>query len=272
MSARWADLGLLEAGGNALEYGCLGPATAEAPTVVLLHEGLGSRDLWRDFPARLSTATGWGVCAYSRAGYGGSDLAVLPRPLDYMTREARVVLPEVLNAIGFERGLLMGHSDGATIAAIYAGTVQDPRLRGLVTIAPHFFTEEIGLREIARAQQAFDSGDLRSRLAKYHGDPDNCFRGWNDVWLHPEFKNWNVSQALEDIGVPVLAIQGAEDQYGTLAQIDEVERRCPAPVERVVLPGCGHDPCYERPDRVLMELMRFCADLDPSGVTPGLGS
>ena len=272
MSARWADLGLLEAGGNALEYGCLGPATAEAPTVVLLHEGLGSRDLWRDFPARLSTATGWGVCAYSRAGYGGSDLAALPRPLDYMTREARVVLPEVLNAIGFERGLLMGHSDGATIAAIYAGTVKDPRLRGLVTIAPHFFTEEIGLREIARAQQAFDSGDLRSRLAKHHGDPDNCFRGWNDVWLHPEFKNWNVSQALEDIGVPVLAIQGAEDQYGTLAQIDEVERRCPAPVERVVLPGCGHDPCYESPDRVLMELMRFCADLDPSGVTPGLES
>ena len=272
MSARWADLGLLEAGGNALEYGCLGPATAEAPTVVLLHEGLGSRDLWRDFPARLSTATGWGVCAYSRAGYGGSDLAALPRPLDYMTREARVVLPEVLNAIGFERGLLMGHSDGATIAAIYAGTVKDPRLRGLVTIAPHFFTEEIGLREIARAQQAFDSGDLRSRLAKHHGDPDNCFRGWNDVWLHPEFKNWNVSQALEDIGVPVLAIQGAEDQYGTLAQIDEVERRCPAPVERVVLPGCGHDPCHERPDRVLMELMRFCADLDPSGVTPGLES
>ncbi|MDG1240307.1 MAG: alpha/beta hydrolase [Planktomarina sp.] len=272
MSARWADLGLLEAGGNALEYGCLGPATTKAPTVVLLHEGLGSRDLWRDFPARLSTATGWGVCAYSRAGYGGSDLAALPRPLDYMTREARVVLPEVLNAIGFERGLLMGHSDGATIAAIYAGTVKDPRLRGLVTIAPHFFTEEIGLREIARAQQAFDSGDLRSRLAKHHGDPDNCFRGWNDVWLHPEFKNWNVSQALEDIGVPVLAIQGAEDQYGTLAQIDEVERRCPAPVERVVLPGCGHDPCYESPDRVLMELMRFCADLDPSGVTPGLES
>ena len=270
MSARWADLGLLEAGGNALEYGCLGPATAEAPTVVLLHEGLGSRDLWRDFPARLSTATGWGVCAYSRAGYGGSDLAVLPRPLDYMTREARVVLPEVLNAIGFERGLLMGHSDGATIAAIYAGVVQDPRLCGLVTIAPHFFTEEIGLREIAAAKQAFDCGDLRSRLARYHDDPDNCFRGWNDVWLDPEFRDWDVSEMLDDIRVPVLAIQGADDQYGSLAQIDELARRCRAPVERVVLSGCRHDPCYERSERVLWELSRFCADLGHAPARSGV--
>ena len=192
MSARWADAGPLKAGGKWLEYGRLGPAPAEAPTVVLLHEGLGSRDLWRDFPERLSAATGWGVCAYSRAGYGDSDPAALPRPVDYMTREARLVLPEVLNAIGFERGLLMGHSDGATIAAIYAGTMSDPRLCGLVTIAPHFFTEEIALREIARAKQAFDSGDLRSRLARHHHEPDNCFRGWNDAWLHPEFKDWNV--------------------------------------------------------------------------------
>ena len=182
-----------------------------------------------------------------------------------------MVLPEVLHAIGFERGLLIGHSDGGTIAAIYAGTVHDPRLRGLVTIAPHFFTEEIGLTEIARAKQGFESGDLRSRLAKYHRDPDNCFRGWNDTWLHPEFKDWNVSDVLEEIGVPVLAIQGQEDQYGTLAQIDEIDRRCPKPTRRVVLPGCGHDPCYERPDRVLKDLTRFCATLDASRHVPGVG-
>ena len=169
-------------------------------------------------------------------------------------------------------GLLIGHSDGATIAAIYAGTVHDPRLRGLVTIAPHFFTEEIGLTEIARAKQAFESGNLRSRLAKYHRDPDNCFRGWNDAWLHPEFKDWNVSDVLDEIRVPVLAIQGQEDQYGTLAQIDEIERRCPKPTRRVVLPDCGHDPCYERTDRVLTELTRFCADVEPDAVRPGAGS
>ena len=169
-------------------------------------------------------------------------------------------------------GLLIGHSDGATIAAIYAGTVHDPRLRGLVTIAPHFFTEEIGLTEIALAKQAFESGDLRSRLAKYHRDPDNCFRGWNDAWLHPEFKDWNVSDVLDEIRVPVLAIQGQEDQYGTLAQIDEIERRCPKPTRLVVLPDCGHDPCYERPDRVLTELTRFCADVEPDAVRPGAGS
>jgi pimeloyl-ACP methyl ester carboxylesterase len=272
VSSRWADAGSLKAGGKWLEYGRLGPAPAEAPTVVLLHEGLGSRDLWRDFPERLSAATGWGVCAYSRAGYGGSDPAALPRPLDYMSHEARLVLPEVLNAIGFERGLLMGHSDGATIAAIYAGTVPDSRLRGLVAIAPHFFTEEIALREIARAKQAFDSGGLRSRLARHHHNLDHCFRGWNDAWLHPGFKDWNVSDALDGIGVPVLAIQGAEDQYGTLAQIDEIERRCPTPVERVVLPGCGHDPCYERSEQVLRELSRFCADLDHALARPGVAS
>ena len=272
MSDRWVDAGLLKAGGDRLEYSCFGPAPGQAPTLVLLHEGLGSRDLWRDFPERLSAATGWGVCAYSRAGYGGSEPAALPRPLDYMTCEARIVLPEVLQAIGFERGVLMGHSDGATIAAIYAGTVEDPRLRGLVTIAPHFFTEAIGLREIARAKQAFDSGDLRSRLARHHHDPDNCFRGWNDAWLHPEFTDWNVSEALDGIGVPVLAIQGAEDQHGTLAQIDEIERRCSAPVERVVLPGCGHDPCSERAEQVLRELSRFCADLDQALARPGAAS
>ena len=165
---------------------------------------------------------------------------------------------------------MLGHSDGATIAAIYAGVVQDPRLCGLVTIAPHFFTEEIGLREIAAAKQAFDCGDLRSRLARYHDDPDNCFRGWNDVWLDPEFRDWDVSEMLDDIRVPVLAIQGADDQYGSLAQIDELARRCRAPVERVVLAGCRHDPCYERPDRVLNDLTRFCATLDAARRVPGV--
>jgi pimeloyl-ACP methyl ester carboxylesterase len=223
---------------------------------------LGCVALWRDFPEAVAQATGFGVFAYSRAGYGASDPADLPRPLDYMTREAVDVLPEVLDQIGFQRGVLVGHSDGATIAAIHAGTLCDPRVRGLVLMAPHFFTEEVGLAEIAKAKTAYDAGDLRDRLAKYHSAPDNTFRGWNDSWLHPSFKAWDVSEVIEYIRVPVLAIQGAEDQYGTLAQIDELESRSYAPVDRLILPDCRHAPFLDQPAQVLDGVAEFCARLE----------
>ncbi len=258
----WADgKGTLEAGGRALEWRALGPSPLEAPTLVLLHEGLGSAGLWRDVPARLAEATGWGVLAYSRAGYGASDPATLPRPLDYMTREALQVLPEVLNAVGFQRGVLFGHSDGATIAAIHAGSLQDHRVRGLVLIAPHFFTEAKGLAEIARARQAFESGDLRARLARHHSDPDNAFRGWNDAWLDPGFADWDVSEVIDYIRVPVLAVQGTDDAYGTMAQIDEIEARSYAPVDRLDVPGAGHAPHLEAGETVLPEIAEFVARL-----------
>ncbi|MFW6345192.1 MAG: alpha/beta fold hydrolase, partial [Halomonas sp.] len=164
--ARWShETAYLEADGKRLEYRCWGPGPEEAPTIVLLHEGLGCLVLWRDMPERLAARTGWGVMAYSRAGYGQSDPAELPRPLDYMTREAHEVLPQVLDAVGCRRGILMGHSDGATIAAEYAGGVEDFRVRGIVLMAPHFFTEEMGLAEIARARAAFEEGDLKARMA-----------------------------------------------------------------------------------------------------------
>lgn len=261
MTSEWAEKGYLTAGGKSLEYAIWGPPPSEAPTLVLLHEGLGCTALWRDFPAQLARDTGFGVFAFSRAGYGHSDPAALPRPLDYMTREAVDVLPEVLDAIGLRRGVLVGHSDGATIAAIYAGSVPDMRVRGVVTMAPHFFTEEMGLAEIAKAKSAFETGDLGARMAKYHADPAHTFRGWNDCWLHPDFKAWNVSEVIDYIRVPVLAIQGRQDQYGTLAQIEELDTRCYAPVDKLVLDDCRHVPFLDQPEKVLAEISEFCARL-----------
>ena len=258
----WSDTGTLTAGGKALEFMCFGLAPSDAPTIVSLHEGLGCAALWRDFPARLAEATGWGVCVYSRAGYGQSDLADLPRPLDYMTREAVEVLPEVLEAIGFQRGVLMGHSDGATIAAIHAGSVEDHRVRGLVLMAPHFFTEEMGLAEIAKAKETYETGDLRDRMARYHRDPDNTFRGWNDAWLHPDFRTWDVSEVIDYLRIPTLAIQGAGDQYGTLAQIEELETRSYAPVDVVVLEACRHAPHQDQPEATLASVGDFIARLE----------
>jgi pimeloyl-ACP methyl ester carboxylesterase len=227
----------------------------------MLHEGLGCVALWRDFPRRLAEATCLGVFAYSRAGYGHSDSVELPRPLDYMTREARETLPGVLDAIGYQRGILLGHSDGASIAAIYAGAIEDFRVRGLVLIAPHFFTEESGLAAIASARSAFEAGDLRPKLAKYHRDVDNAFRGWNDAWLDPGFKSWNIADVIDYWRIPVLAIQGADDPYGTLAQIREIENRAYSPVDVEILKGCKHSPHTEQPEATLAAIADFCARL-----------
>ncbi len=259
MAIRWTDgtRSTLIAGGNHLEYACFGPAPDVAPTIVMLHEGLGCLELWREFPRKIANTTGFGVLAYSRAGYGGSDRAVLPRPLDYMTREATEVLPDVLDSVGLKAGILLGHSDGATIAAIYGGSVEDYRIRGLILMAPHFFTEEMGLAEIAKANEAFAQGGLRERMAKYHNDPENTFRGWNDVWLDPGFKAWNVTDVIDHLRIPVLAIQGREDQYGTLAQISVIEERIYSPVEIAIFDDCRHAPHVDRPEATLNAITEF---------------
>ena len=244
-----------------LECACHGPSPRDAPTLVLLHEGLGSVALWRDFPERLAAATGRGVFAWSRAGYGGSDPVPLPRPLDYLEREAAEAVGPVLDGIGLRRGTLVGHSDGATIAALYAGRARDPRLDGVVLIAPHFFTEPAALEAIAETRRAYDGGRLRERLAKYHAHVDVAFRGWSDAWLDPGFAAWNVEGALDGLGVPALAIQGEDDAYGTRAQVDAVARRSPAPVEVRMLSGCGHAPHVEATEATLAAIAGFALGL-----------
>lgn len=263
MSADWdAQAGRLVAGGHSLEWACWGgPPSGDMPVIVMLHEGLGAIALWRDFPDQVSKITGATVFAYSRAGHGHSDLCELPKPLDFMTDEARIVLADILDHIGDRPVILLGHSDGATIAAEYAGRVSDPRVRGLILMAPHFFTEEMGLREIANTATIFETTDLRTRMAKYHSDPELTFSGWSGVWLDPEFRNWNVAEVIDHWRIPCLVIQGVDDQYGTSAQVNEVETRSYAPVEVAMLDNCRHAPHFDQPQQTLAAISEFTARL-----------
>lgn len=263
MAIKWTEepQERLQVNGAALEYACWGPSPDQAPTLVLLHEGLGSVAQWKALPQALAEATGFGVFAYSRAGYGASDPVSLPRPLDYMTREAEGGLGAVMDAAGIKQAVLLGHSDGATISTIYAGSVSDMRVRGLVLIAPHFFAEADGLAAIRAAGKAYAEGDLRAKLAKYHTNVDVAFNGWHDAWTDPAFAKWNVADAIDHLRIPVLAIQGRDDPYGTLAQIEEIETRIYSPVETLILDGCGHAPHLEAPDATMAGISEFCARL-----------
>jgi pimeloyl-ACP methyl ester carboxylesterase len=249
--------GTLSIGSSELEYRMIGPAPDVAPTIVMLHEGLGCVGLWGDFPEKLAAATGAGVFVYSRAGYGGSSAVPLPRPLDYMHAEALQVLPKILDASGFRRGLLLGHSDGASIAAVYAGGVADHRIRGLVMIAPHFVVEQLSLSSIAEAKTAYEQGSLKTKLARWHGNVDNAFYGWNGAWLDPKFRGWDISEYLGYIRVPLAILQGADDQYGTLRQIEIAEQECYCPVDVTIVPGAGHAPHREAPQLALTTIADF---------------
>jgi len=253
-----ADQGHIEIGGARLEYRMIGPRPDAAPTFLMLHEGLGAVSTWGEFPAKLAERTGAGVFVYSRAGYGKSSAITLPRPLDYMQREAADVLPQLLDTIGFRRGILLGHSDGASIAAQYAGSHQDHRVRGLVLMAPHFFVEAEGLAEIRNARSAYETTDLRARLARHHSDVDAAFRGWNEAWLDPNFASiFDITEALAYIRVPILLIQGEADRYGTLAQVRTAQEECYCPVDVRVMPGVGHAPHREKPDETLAAVTEF---------------
>jgi pimeloyl-ACP methyl ester carboxylesterase len=252
-----ADDGFLDLGSMRLEYRMIGPRPAAAPTIVMLHEGLGSVGLWGTFPDRVAATTGAGVFVYSRAGYGRSSPAKLPRPLSFMDEEALDVLPRVLSAVGFQRGILFGHSDGASIATIYAGGVQDHRVRGLVLMAPHFFTEAVGLAEIRRAGEAFAAGMLREKLKRWHVDVDGAFRSWIGPWLDPDFQKWEITEALGYIRVPILIVQGADDQYGTLRQVEAAKEECFCPVETAILAGARHSPHRDAPEATLKAVTTF---------------
>ena len=256
-----APTGFLRIGSADLEYRMIGPAPEDAPTIVMLHEGLGSAELWGDFPDRLAAALGAGVFAYSRAGYGRSSASVLPRRTTFMHEEAREVLPRVLDAIGLQRGILLGHSDGASIAAIYAGSVEDHRIGGLVLLAPHFFTEAFGVAEIARMREFYGTGDLRAKLARWHQDPDNAFYSWSGPWLDPEFRKWDITEELAYIRVPILIIQGEDDQYGTLKQIETAKEECYCPVEAVILPSVRHIPHRDAAAETLRAIVDFTGRL-----------
>jgi pimeloyl-ACP methyl ester carboxylesterase len=197
------------------------------------------------------------VFVYSRAGYGASSPVKLPRPLDYMEREALLVLPELLEAIGFRRGLLVGHSDGASIAAIYAGGIADHRVRAIALIAPHFIVEEISVASIAATKSAYETSDLRAKLSRWHKDVDNAFRGWNDAWLDPKFLSWDISEYLAFIRVPVAIVQGGEDQYGTVRQIEIARDECYCPVEVTIIAGAAHQPHREAPLPTLNAISDF---------------
>jgi pimeloyl-ACP methyl ester carboxylesterase len=212
---------------------------------VLLHEGLGSVGLWRDFPQALQDATGRRVIVFSRFGHGRSDPPPRAPTPAFFHEEALEVLPGVLAQLDAPEPLLVGHSDGGSIALIHAG--HHP-VAGIALLAPHVIVENMTVAAIHEAREAFDGGELRARMARHHDDPDAAFNGWSDVWLDPAFRDWSIEPDAERVTCPVLPIQGADDPYGTLNQLDRIQERVCGPVERLVVPG-GHSPHLEAPTR-----------------------
>lgn len=252
---------LLNIDGVSLEYRWFDPAderVGDAPTLVLLHEGLGCVAMWKDWPQALADQTGCPVFVYSRAGYGGSDPVPLPRPLTYMHHEGENVLSPVFDASEIEKCVLVGHSDGGSIALINAGHMQDPRVQALALMAPHVFNEQVCVDSIRQARVAFETGKLREGLARYHGDNvDVAFRGWNDAWLDPGFWHWNLEEYLPSVHIPVLLMQGRQDEYGTAAQIAAIERRITGPATVRWLDDCGHSPHRDQPQASIEAIHSF---------------
>jgi pimeloyl-ACP methyl ester carboxylesterase len=230
---------------------------AAKPVLVFLHEGLGSIRQWRDFPARLAQASGCRALVYDRYGYGDSDvLREARRTVRFMHDEALVALPELLRGLKIENPILIGHSDGASIALIHAGAGH--AARGVVAMAPHVFIEPVCLSSIRKAVEAFETTDLPERLGRYHRDVRKTFYGWADVWLDPQFESWDIrDDYLPGVRCPVLAIQGHDDEYGTMAQLDEIARRVAGPCELLKLENCGHSPFRDQPEQVLQAAARF---------------
>ena len=245
----------LQVGGHRIEYERIIVARDDRPTLVLLHEGLGSMAMWRDFPGRLAHATGCNAVVYSRYGYGKSDPLGEDRGVRYMHDEALVALPALIDELAIPWPILVGHSDGGSIALIHAGAGKRA-VTGVVTLAAHVLVEDVSVTSIAAAKTAFATTDLRARLARYHDNVDVMFRGWNDIWLDPDFRAWNIEEYLPGIACPVLAIQGEDDEYGTMEQMRRIGAKV-KDVELLALEDCRHSPHRDQPDAVLEAVTRF---------------
>ncbi len=258
--------GAVTADGARLEYRWFGGGPSPR-ALVLLHEGLGCVSTWRDFPDRLARETGWPVFAYSRVGYGGSDPVELPRPWTYMHHEGEVVLPQVLEAAGIDDAVLVGHSDGASISIVHAAlegrqapSHTPPRVRALVLIAAHVFNEPLCRSTIEAVGVKYRQTDLRDRLERHHGENVDCaFWGWHDAWLSPGFETWNLEEYLPSISLPVIVLQGSDDDFGTLMQVDSIMAGLAGPAERVMIEDCGHAPHRDQPDVLIETIARFLA-------------
>jgi pimeloyl-ACP methyl ester carboxylesterase len=225
------------------------------PELVFLHEGLGSVSHWKDFPARVATATGCPVTVYSRYGNGNSDLLAEPRPVTYMHDEALHSLPVLLRQLRIENPILIGHSDGGSIALIYSAAYN--HVRGLVLLAPHVFVEDLSVASIAEAKTKFETTNLPEKLARHHRDAARTFWGWNHIWLHPDFRRWNIEEYLSKIACPILAIQGRDDQYGTMAQVEAIQKQAGGQVEILALEDCRHSPQRDQPEATLEAIIAF---------------
>lgn len=248
-------MALVDVAGARLEVERIDVGREGAAPIVMLHEGLGSVAMWKDFPHRVAHATGRDVVVYSRQGYGRSSPARLPFGVRYMHDEALVALPKLLDALRVEAPVLLGHSDGASIALIHAGA-SGRAVAGLALMAPHVIVEDLSIASIEAAKEAWRNTDLRARLAKYHADAERAFTGWNDIWLHPDFRAWNIEDETRRVRCPVLAIQGEDDEYGTMDQVERIARLAPD-VELVRLADCRHSPHRDQPGAVLDALVRF---------------
>ena len=244
-----------------VEHQWIDSAKSAAPLIVFLHEGLGSLTMWRDFPQRLCKAAGCRGLVYSRPGYGRSTPRAANEAwgLDFMHRQAHEVLPALLGALGIDTQAhppwLFGHSDGGSITLLYAARFPQ-RLAGAIVLAPHIVVEDLSVASIQKARTAYLQTDLRQRLAKYHEDPDSAFWGWNDIWLHPPFREWSIEAELDSIRCPLLAVQGLDDEYGTLEQIRGIARRVPQ-TQTLELPRCGHSPHRDQPELLIDAATKF---------------
>jgi pimeloyl-ACP methyl ester carboxylesterase len=247
----------LAAAGRRLEAYWIGPPPGASPTLVFLHEGLGSARAWLSFAESVSAATRCGALVYSRAGYGSSDPTNLTLPVRFMHDEALIVLPEILDTAGIEEAILIGHSDGASIALIHAAGPGSGRIRALVLEAPHSFVEPVTVASTVALLERFH-GDLRRKLERLHGEnTERIFHAWTDVWLRPEFASWSIEDLLPAVTCPVLVIQGEQDEYGTVRQVEAVTDKVQGSVEALLLPGCGHAPHRDRREETLGAIVRF---------------